>query len=488
MKRTKIDMNPERQIITNMIVSDQFLREIMPTFRIPLLKTEYAREVAVWIEEYWEKYKAAPGKDIQNIYLHKKQQLRNEDDAENIAEFLTRLSAEWEHSKVNNVGFAVTSAIEYLKTRSLEILRDQIDSALSGGNFLQGEQFVANYTRIAPPMGEGVNLLRDTAKIAAAFLEEEEVLFQFPGGLGVVAGLFHRGDFVSYLAPQKRGKTWHLWYTSETASYAGLKVIFFTMEMTENQMIRRAWESLVGAPRKSCEITIPYFEVGLNSEKAIIKHRTEHRKGVDTSNIAEIQSAFKRRFRQGGIEIVAFPAATSVDDIEACIDNYAYYEGFVADVIVIDYADLLTPSRGFKGEYRHQLNDIWLRLRRIAQERKVLVVTASQAEKSTFKTDVSANAVAEDIRKFGHVTCMLGLNQTEGEQDQQILRVGQIGLREGKHISKQAVVLNCYDIGRAVLDSRLENEVVIPSKEKKEGEDGEENNNNSPRKRQRYRE
>ena len=106
MKKTKVDMNPERQIITNMIVSDQFLREITPIFRSSLLKTEYAREVATWIEEYWNQYKSSPGKDIQNIWHHKKGNLGDEEEAENIADFLGRLSSEWEQNQVTNVKFA----------------------------------------------------------------------------------------------------------------------------------------------------------------------------------------------------------------------------------------------------------------------------------------------------------------------------------------------------------------------------------------------
>lgn len=91
--------------------------------------------------------------------------------------------------------------------------------------------------------------------------------------------------------------------------------------------------------------------------------------------------------------------------------------------------------------------------------------------------DVTERAVAEDIRKLAHVTCMLGLSQTKTEAQQGIMRVNQIALREGRRVFESAVVLYCYDIGRAVLDSRLEHEVQLsrgPEEDEGEGDEKEE--------------
>lgn len=488
MKRTKVTMDPERILMTNLIVSDQFLREIMPIFRPELLKSGYAREVALWITEYWEKYKTSPGKDIQNIYEHKRQNLMDEDEAENIAEFLSRLSRDWEKNQVNNVEFAVNSAISYLKMRSLEVLKDRLEDSLSVGDVLQGEQVVANYTRIAPPQGEGVDLLRDPIKVASAFINEDEGLFQYPGALGQIAGRFNRGDFVSFLAPMKRGKTWFLWYTAETALYSGYKVLFITLEMTEPQMIRRAWQSLMGSPKEDCEVKLPYFEpLDDDEERWRVRERMEKRKRVDTSEVKKYQDILRKRFRTGEVRIVSFPAfSASVDDIDATIDNMVYYDNFIPDVIIIDYADIVAPARNFRGDYRHQVDDIWKRLRRMAQERNVLLVTVSQSDRSTFYSDVTEINVAEDIRKLAHVTCMLGLSQTKEEAERQIMRVSQVAIREGKRAFDQAVVLYCFDVGRPVLDSRLKKEVILDFDNSYNGDD-DDDEDERPKKRKRPR-
>jgi hypothetical protein len=148
-----------------------------------------------------------------------------------------------------------------------------------------------------------------------------------------------------------------------------------------------------------------------------------------------------------------------------------YYEKFVPDVIIIDYADIIAPTKGFRGEYRHQIDDIWKRLRRMAQERNALVATVSQSDRAGFFEDVTEVHVAEDIRKLAHVTCMLGLSQKKEEKDLGIMRVGQIAIREGKSVTDQAVVLYSYDIGRAVLDSRFKSEVDLKLKDDDEDEE-----------------
>jgi len=108
----------------------------------------------------------------------------------------------------------------------------------------------------------------------------------------------------------------------------------------------------------------------------------------------------------------------------------------------------------------------------MAQERNLLMVTVSQSDRNSFNTDITESSIAEDIRKLAHVTCMLGLNQTPEEAKNGIMRVKQIAIREGKKMFESAVVLYCFSIGRAVLDSRLESEVIFelddPEEDKEE--------------------
>jgi hypothetical protein len=215
----------------------------------------------------------------------------------------------------------------------------------------------------------------------------------------------------------------------------------------------------VGLPLKPGMIEMPYFNE-IEEGKFEARLKREKRNAVDPSRIKEEQKILKKRLRGGDIIMKALPAySATVEDIEAIIDTLEHYANFIPDVIIIDYADIIAPSRGFRGEYRHQLDDIWKKLRGMAQRRNCLVCTATQADKSTFDTDIKETHVPEDIRKLAHVTDMIALNQTVEEAKNGIVRVSQIAIREGRRQFQQAIVLQCLDIARPCVDSRLKSQM-----------------------------
>jgi hypothetical protein len=473
MTITKPSNDAERRFIINLITDDRFCKEIIPLINKKYFSSIYAREISSWVIEYYQQFLRAPKKDIQDIYYSKKSSIEDEETVDLLKKFLSSISKEYSESNINNIDYEIKNAIKFLKLRSLELLKNSISDSIDDKEPTKGEAALANFKRVEKPLGQGVSLLHDSQKVIDAFMDEDEVMFQFPGALGQVAGKMCRGDFVSFLAPMKRGKTWYLWYVAETALYHHHKIIFFTLEMTENQIIKRSWRSLVGQPKYKSTITIPYFEKEGN--KSIILSKEEEREGLDPSKIEDLQKRFRRKFRKGDVRIISLPTkSASVSDLNVHLDNMEYYENFIPDVIIIDYADILIAEKSFKGEYRHQLDNIWSSLRKMAQERNCLVVTASQTEKGTFKKDVDEASAAEDIRKIAHITSGLALNQTREEKKRGILRISQVVAREEPGAFDQAVVLQCLDIGRPCIDSRLKNDVELNKVDNDEGGDEEE--------------
>lgn len=458
MKIKKLNIDPERKLITNLIVSDEFSRQIMPIFNPNIMKSEYSKIIGGWIKEYFEVYKVAPGKNIQELYREKRGKIRKEEVADLVAEFLTNLSKDYENSIPNNIDFSIKQATHYLKIRSMEELIENLQDAVNKDDDLIAEKIVSEYSRVEVANEEGVSLLTDTQEIIDAFNEDEEFLFHFNGAVGNVIGDLHRGDFFSFMAPMKRGKSWWLWYSAEVAMKKGLKVVFFTLEMTKKQMVRRAWRSLVGRPKKTKEVIIPYFSEVEGKDTFEILTKIEEINGVNINEIKEQQKTLKLYSRKGGVKIVQLSGyKATVNNIEAHLDNMSYYDNYVPDVVVIDYADLLASTR--KMEYRHQLDDVWKGLRRISQERNILVVTASQTTKETFDRDVKRGDASEDIRKIAHVTAAVAINQKDNEKEKGIIRISNLVVREEAQVTGQAVALQCLDIGKACLDSKMVNEL-----------------------------
>lgn len=461
MTKTKIDLKIERKIITNMILSTAFLREISPELNPRFFRSSYAKTVSGWVLEYWQQYKEAPGKLIQDIYVQKSLAFEDDEDAEAIADFLHRLSTDWEKlSKLPNVSYEITSAQTYLRVRSLDLLREQLASAVAEGDPAKGEQFISNFAQVGKGHKRGSRILRDHEAIISAFSAEEERLFTFRGALGRVVGPYVRSDFAGVLAPMGRGKTWWLWAHAEEAMMNGLKATFITLEMPERHMLRRGWQSLTGSPREAGTYNIPVFQriPGTDRDERkqwMVAAAEKDLKPVNLESVDMFQQRLRRRFRTGDIQIVSLPSyTTTVDDIEAVLDNMQFYNDYQTDVLVVDYADLLAARKGL-NDYRQQLNSIWMQLRSIAEVRNILVVTASQSDRKTFSQDASEANVSEDIRKLAHVTKMIALNQTPEEYKMGIMRINQLKERDGHRTFDTALVLQCLDIGHPILDSRM---------------------------------
>ena len=463
MKVSKMTLDPEKKLLTQMIVSHEFITAIMPVFKYQYLKSSASRIVGEWLVEFFEFYKTNPGKGIQDIYNAKKKTIRTDEESALVASFLTKLSVEYEDSIPNNIEYSINQAIHYLKIRSFEIAVEDLQYAIQKDDHLLGEQVFSSYSRVERVTGEGTSMLHDTQDVISAFMEEDELLFRMPGAFGTVAGDFNRGDFITFIAPMKRGKTFMLWYAAEVAMNAGCKVIFFTLEMTKKQMIRRAWKSMMGQPKTDMEIAIPYFSVAEQDPvKYEVLEKIEERKALDPNKVERMQRKLRRLMRSGDVKIIQLSGySATVADLEAHLDTLSHYDNYVPDVIVVDYADLLAPSKKAGNEYRHKLDDVWKGLRRVSQERNILIITASQSNKESIDRDMKQGDVAEDIRKIAHVTSAIALNQKKEEQQKGILRASQMAIRDGKQCTSQAVLLQCLDIGKICLDSRLQCDMVI---------------------------
>lgn len=197
MKSIELDLSKERKLITALITSDEFCKKIIPLLKPQHLKTSYARLISSWCIEYYEHYKKAPGKNIQNIYRNKRDDIGKNEDGDIVADFLQKLSNDYKAAKPNNVEYSIEQeAIPYLKTRSLEILVEQIQDALQKNDPLAAEQAQANFK---PCDKQTIpNRLSGSALLAMDFPEKEYI----------VPELLRLGTTTLLVAAPKLGKSW----------------------------------------------------------------------------------------------------------------------------------------------------------------------------------------------------------------------------------------------------------------------------------------
>jgi replicative DNA helicase len=358
-------------------------------------------------------------------------------------------------------------------------------------------------------------------KIDNAFLAVSNALIEFPGALGTMMNdQLTRGSFVALMAAEKRGKTWWLLEMAIKASYKRNKVAFFQAgDMTEAQQIKRVASNLTKLPtleRYVGETYVPHADCILNQldmcdeesrlcdfgvftggeftvdtlrddvtrEDLIEAYKdfgkdyrpctnceahgerrlgTPWLKPVNVKHTVDVDAAKKKvqTFfinKKRGFKMSTHPNNTlTISKIKAILSRWELEDGFVPDVIVIDYADLLVAEH--TKEFRHAQNEIWKNLRALSQEYNCLVLTATQADaKSYEKPLLGMSNYSEDKRKFAHVTAMFGLNQDKHNREKRlgVMRVNQIVIREGEFISTNTVsVLQALTLGRPYLDSYI---------------------------------
>jgi len=310
---------------------------------------------------------------------------------------------------------------------------------------------------------------------------------------------------------EKVGKTFNLIEWSIFAAKSRCNVIFFAVgDMSEHQMIQRYGIRLTGRSNKLkyCNERIcPIPDCRLNQQDKCANRNRSCRCGVgfeikfdNSFNLVEkLQTAnrnyipctyCKDRNVQGyegaiwfalapqvepmsGKDLVAsgetfmkrmvgkdYKLATysnssiNIQGIISHLDMLEITEGFIPDVIFIDYADILAPET-LGVDRRDQHDERFRALRRLSQDRHCCVVTATQSNSEAYKQmTLNLRSYSEDKRKNAHVTVMAGLNQTDVEKIYGIMRYNIIAAREGESSSLETVtVLQCLPRGRVFLDT-----------------------------------
>jgi len=142
---------------------------------------------------------------------------------------------------------------------------------------------------------------------------------------------------------------------------------------------------------------------------------------------------FKQEFPQSDLVIKEFPTGqASINAIRSLLVQLKNYNDFEPDVLVVDYLELMRPTREIQQEYLAQQR-IAEELRGLGVEFGFLVWTATQTNRMGRTVKVITDAELGD--SYGKIrTCdfAISLNQTEEEFDQGTMRAFVIKSRNGK--------------------------------------------------------
>ena len=497
-RRTKeIRTDIEKKIITGMIISTEYLQKVFNLVNLKYFALDYSKIVAKWTLDYFKKYKEAPYHHIQDIYNVEKANLK-ETQAELIESFLYSLSSQFERESKFNVDYLIDRTIEYFEERSLMLLAEDIQAYVGAGKIQKAKEILQNHKAVAKTISQWINPFDEqfVSDVYRSYLSLEqddisENLFKFPGKLGSLMGTFKRGWLISYLAPRKRGKTFFLQETAIQAATNKLNVAIFSLEMSKLGFSGRILQRIASIGNESVYY-FPVFDCLRNQDGTCARREStkivyvngevmDYDEGIGhvvctkcrgepnfipSTWFEKIQRpvmAEKRLKRSARgfvfsygdrIRIKVYPAySANLSDIMADLDLLEYAEGFVPDVIVIDYADILAPEDR-RADLNTRIDETWKMMKQLAEKRHCAVFTATQGNRRSGESkNVKANDVSWDIRKNDHVDAQYTLSQTADEKRRGVLRVAN-SLHRWQEFdeNKQVIVLQNLKLAQVILD------------------------------------
>ena len=495
--RKRLDSSIEDKIVTGMILSKKFLDATYTLFSPDYMLNQYAQTICKWAKDYYEVYEQAPKKHIQDIFDIEKSNLKKE-EADIIEALLTRLSKDYGDNQPFNDDYFLDKALQYFKRRELEITSRNIQKLLEIGRMDEAEAELSKYRKIEKATSGWCDPFAHESIVEVFSEEGSDGIMSLPGQLGEMIGEIERGWLVGILGPFKRGKTWWLQEMAVIALCHRLKVLFISLEMKKKKMNHRIYKRIVGAGDKETHFVYPCFDCRLNQsgdclnparltvnriplldgEGNLPEYNPESeyrpctlcrpndpfefatwfeqhdRPNFSFKEVASSIKGFQLMYGDNNFRTKSYPRfSASVEEIKRDIDMLEQVEGFVPDIIIVDYADILKP--GGKGNRTGELDDIWKELGGLAAERNCIVFTGSQGVRgSLYKKLLRQDDLAEWIGKLGHVDLLFALNQTGAEKKMGVMRINLLAHRHRDfHEDEIAVVLQQLDVGQIELDT-----------------------------------
>lgn len=500
LKRKTIESETEEKILIGLIVSDTFCRDFHSLISKEMFAVDFIARAAMWCKSYYHKYKKAPAKHIQDIYETEKQKINSDDEREAISNLLIKLSEDHESSEFNEE-YLADKARNYFRERSIRLSTEKASALLEIGKVEEAETILQKYKKTSTAFIGWENPFDETV-IKNWFQDEisqKDVLFQLPGDIGKFIGAFQRNWLVSFLAPVKRGKTFFLLEIAVWGILSRKRTLIISLEMDKHRVYKRIYKRLTASADQAKEYIMPIFDCKLNQEGICEKterrnknrllddfgkkpkhfekdlkykvctvcrgtkefkpatwftvtKREELRQNKAVKQISAISKQFGNKVRAIKYPTKTANVARIRSDIQALEEN----EGFVPDLIIIDYADILGKEDA-RESGRDAINATWEALKGMTDELHCCVVTASQSNRAGFdRENVTQTNASEDIRKMAHADIWFGINQTPDEKRASIARISKIAVRDGEFDQYESVIVTQQlATSQVILDSYL---------------------------------
>lgn len=344
--------------------------------------------------------------------------------------------------------------LDYIKDKILSFGKRQalVDAVLESAEILEKQpdtQYIKIQTLVKDAMmvGEdindlGVDIFDNIEDRFLSYTEDEDVIERIPTGMEMLdkclGGGVGRTELCVVIAPPGKGKTTMLISMAAQAVEEGYNVLHVSLENNESQILR-------------------------NYDLRFLKKNMEYIIGNVDKSIAAMFNI--KKYRRGSLRVKKYPTkCATVNTIRSLLDQLKVVEGFVPDVLVVDYGMIMKPDRNYQDK-RSGIEEIYESLRALADEYNCAVYTAAQGNRGSLSKKIVTTAdLSECFAIANTADICIALCQTMKEKSQGVMR----GFLAKNRDNPDGMVLKgkiLYDI------KKIEFNEIVEVQDQDEGED-----------------
>jgi len=454
LKATRYDGQELRRVLAGMATDRTVCARIASQWkRGGLFDTSWANLAGGWCVGFYQKYGDAPNGQLQVIFedwVKKGQQ--DIETVKGVEHFLSFVSDEWSQSKPPNSEQLLDMAKHCFDRVKVRELIDAANEDLELDNPKDALTRFSSASETELGMGSVLQPVSDFLFFQHAWdADNARPLVHFPGPLGNFLGdTFSRESLVAFMGPDKTGKSFWLQECAIRALKGRNRVAYFELgDLQQDEVALRLGRRATMRPRWPGTVSYP-VGIRFDEEKKV---RVKHEKRVFEEELTASMAykALRRvcRGRDDMLQLFCRASRTiSAEGVHSVLTEFGR-NGWFADVVILDYADILAPPSGVR-ETLDQIDETWSRLHRIGQESHCLVVTATQSNAAAYgekQATLGRKHFSGRKTKLAHVNAMLGINYTEADKDLGIMRLNWVVRRNAAFKETTTVtVAGCLDV------------------------------------------
>lgn len=377
----------ENTILASLIHEPEYIRKVIPYIQRDYFKNMGEKIIFSLIKEHFLKYNNNPTKVMLDVELSKKN--LNESYFEQAQQTLKDIKDQ--HADIN---WLVDATEDWCKKRAYfnaivaaADLIEKDDTALYHGSL----EMVSKALSVSFDSDLGSDYYDDAA---IRFDKIKEGKVQLPTTFEifnkVTKGGFVNPSLTVFIAPTGVGKSLFLCNIAASYLQQGKNVLYFTMEMSQQQVEQR---------------------IDLN----LLDMREDQIKVMEKMQFVNRIHNLKKKF-SGKLRTKEYPSGSAHSgNFRYFIEELKIKEGFVPDIIIIDYLNICSAAAVSRntGLYEY-MGQIALELRGLGQEFKCPVFTATQTNREGTKAvDFDSTDIADSWGVTHHADYIYGIIETE---------------------------------------------------------------------------